>query len=80
MKPRTYLFPGTVNSWRADVPITEKIVWDAMSGAARRGSIRKHISHHTLRHSILAVSRQLLGFVVENRFKNTYCFPKGVVS
>ena len=24
-KPRTYLFPGTVKNWRADVPITEKI-------------------------------------------------------
>ena len=24
MKPKTYLFPGTVNNWRADVPITEK--------------------------------------------------------
>src|SRR5271169_4148828 len=29
MKPKTYLFPGTVNNWRADVPITEKIVWTA---------------------------------------------------
>ncbi len=25
MKPKIYLFPGTVNNWRADVPITEKI-------------------------------------------------------
>jgi len=24
MKPKTYLFPGTVEGWRADVPITEK--------------------------------------------------------
>jgi integrase/recombinase XerD len=28
MKPKTYLFPGTVNNWRADVPITPKVVWE----------------------------------------------------
>ena len=33
MKPRNYLFPGTVNNWRADVPITEKIVWTAGASA-----------------------------------------------
>ena len=31
MKPRTYLFPGTVKNWRADVPITAKIVWTAVA-------------------------------------------------
>ena len=31
MKPKTYLFPGTVNNWRADMPITEKIVWKAVA-------------------------------------------------
>ena len=35
MKPKTYLFPGTVNNWRADVPITEKIVWKAVAEAAK---------------------------------------------
>src|SRR3981189_1637195 len=25
MKPKTYLFPGTVKGWRADVPITKKV-------------------------------------------------------
>ena len=35
MKPKTYLFPGTVNNWRADVPITEKIVWTAVAEAAK---------------------------------------------
>jgi integrase len=29
MKPKTYLFPGTVNNWRADVPITGKVPWEA---------------------------------------------------
>ena len=51
MKPKTYLFPGTVNNWRADVPITEKIVWTAVAEAAKRAGISKHVSPHTLRHS-----------------------------
>ncbi len=51
MKPKTYLFPGMVNNWRADVPITEKIVWDAVDHAARQAGIKKHVSPHTLRHS-----------------------------
>jgi len=34
MKPKTYLFPGMVDNWRADVPIKQKIVWSA--GRKRR--------------------------------------------
>ena len=30
MRPQTYLFPGTVNHRRADKPITEKMVWQAV--------------------------------------------------
>jgi len=51
MKPKTYLFPGTVKNWRADVPITEKIVWDAVAHATKQAGIKKHVSPHTLRHS-----------------------------
>jgi integrase/recombinase XerD len=51
MKPRTYLFPGMENNWRADVPITEKIVWTAVSTAAKHAGITKRVSPHTLRHS-----------------------------
>src|SRR6267154_4422594 len=51
MKPKTYLFPGTVNHWRADVPITEKIVWTAVAEAAKHAGVSKHVSPHTLRHS-----------------------------
>jgi len=29
MKPKTYLFPGTVNGLRADKPITPKVLWEA---------------------------------------------------
>ncbi len=51
MKPKTYLFPGMENNWRADVPITEKVVWTAVSTAAKAAGIRKRVSPHTLRHS-----------------------------
>jgi site-specific recombinase XerD len=50
MKPKRYLFPGTVKGWRADVPITEKIVWQAVNEAAKRAGITKHVSPHSLRH------------------------------
>jgi integrase/recombinase XerD len=51
MKPKTYLFPGLVNGWRADVPITPKVVWDAVAAARERAAIDKHVTPHTLRHS-----------------------------
>ena len=51
MKPKTYLFPGTVKGWRADVPITEKIIWTAVAEAKKRAGIVKRVSPHTLRHS-----------------------------
>jgi site-specific recombinase XerD len=50
MKPQTYLFPGTVNGWRADKPISEKIVWQAVREACIRAGIKKRVSPHTLRH------------------------------
>ena len=50
MKPKTYLFPGTVNDWRADIPITTKMPWEACREAAQRAGITKHVSPHTLRH------------------------------
>jgi len=51
MKPQTYLFPGTVNGWRADKPITEKIVWGAVRQACIRAGIKKRVTPHTLRHA-----------------------------
>jgi integrase/recombinase XerD len=50
MRPKTYLFPGTVNNWRADVPITGKVVWAACHEAAVRAGLKKHIYPHLLRH------------------------------
>src|SRR5271167_1420228 len=51
MKPQTYLFPGTVNNWRADVPITPKVVWKAVNEAGKRAGIRNRVAPHLLRHS-----------------------------
>jgi integrase/recombinase XerD len=50
MKPGTYLFPGTVNGWRADKPVTEKMAWQAVHEARIRAGITKHVTPHTLRH------------------------------
>jgi integrase/recombinase XerD len=50
MRPQTWLFPGTVSNWRADKPVTPKIVWQAVRKACVRAGIRKHVTPHTLRH------------------------------
>jgi site-specific recombinase XerD len=51
MKPKNWLFPGTVDGWRADKPITPKVVWDAIQSAAQRAGIEKRVYAHLLRHS-----------------------------
>src|SRR3954453_11945914 len=51
MRPKTYLFPGTRNGWRADKPITPKVIWEAVQHAARKVGIQKHVTPHTLRHA-----------------------------
>jgi site-specific recombinase XerD len=51
MKPKTYLFPGTINGSRADRPITPKVPWEACREAARRAGITKAVRPHLLRHS-----------------------------
>ena len=51
MKPKTWLFPGTIAGWRADKPITPKVVWDACQAAATRAHLEKRVSAHLLRHS-----------------------------
>jgi integrase/recombinase XerD len=51
MKPKTFLFPGMVNNWRADVPINHKVVWCAVREATERAGIQKRVSPHTLRHT-----------------------------
>jgi integrase/recombinase XerD len=51
MKPKRYLFPGTVQGWRADVPVTTKLPWEACQEAAKRAGLTKRVSPHILRHS-----------------------------
>jgi integrase/recombinase XerD len=51
MRPQTYLFPGTKDGWRADKPITPRVIWDAVRFAARAAGINRRVSPHTLRHS-----------------------------
>lgn len=51
MKPKTWLFPGTVNGLRADVPISEKMSWAACQKAAQKAGLKKRVSPHILRHS-----------------------------
>jgi len=50
MRPKTWLFPGTIQNWRADKPITPKVVWDACRVAAARAQLEKRVSPHLLRH------------------------------
>jgi integrase/recombinase XerD len=51
MQPETYLFPGTKNGWRADKPITPKVLWEACREAAQAAGITKDVRPHLLRHS-----------------------------
>ena len=51
MRPKTWLFPGTIQNWRADKPITPKVVWEACRVAATRAQLQKRVSPHLLRHS-----------------------------
>jgi hypothetical protein len=44
MKPKTWLFQGTLHNWRADRPITPKVVWDACRAAAERAGLTKRVS------------------------------------
>ena len=43
--------PRLRKGWRADVPITDKVVWCACKEAARNAGIEKRVTPHLLRHS-----------------------------
>jgi hypothetical protein len=49
MRPQTWLFPGMVHNWRADKPITKRVLWDAVVIVERAG-LRKRVSPHLIRH------------------------------
>lgn len=42
---------GTVHNWRADKPITPKVLWEACREAAQAAGITKEVRPHLLRHS-----------------------------
>ena len=46
MRPKTWLFPGTIQNWRADKPITAKVAWAACRRAATRAQLKKRVSPH----------------------------------
>jgi site-specific recombinase XerD len=51
MRPTTYLFPGTVANWRADKPISDKLLRGACARAAKNAGLRKRCNPHLLRHT-----------------------------
>lgn len=53
MKPKTFLFSGMENNWRADVPVTTKVAWIAVTEAAKAAGITTRVSPHTLRHLLM---------------------------
>src|SRR5215475_8848371 len=47
MKPKTYLFPGMVDGWRADKPLTPKCVWTAGTRCRQaRGNQEARVAAH----------------------------------
>jgi integrase/recombinase XerD len=50
-KPKLYMFPSRTRGLPVEEPISDKTVWIACSEAARRASIHKRVTPHTLRHS-----------------------------
>ena len=50
MRPKNYLFPGTVNGWRADKPITAKVIWEAVQLAANGPESKSMLRRTRLRH------------------------------
>ena len=50
-KPKEYLFPSRGERRGADVPLSDKTVWQVCGDAAKKAGITKHVTPHTLRHS-----------------------------
>ena len=51
MRPKTWLFPGTIQNWRADKPITPKVVVGGLSQRRHPRPVGETVSPHLLRHS-----------------------------
>jgi integrase/recombinase XerD len=50
-RPKTYIFSSTAGHLGVDHPISDKGVWHAVHGAAKRARLSKIIGPHTLRHT-----------------------------
>jgi integrase/recombinase XerD len=50
-KPKVYLFPSRGERRGADVPLSDKTVWQVCGDAAKQAGIAKRVTPHTLRHS-----------------------------
>jgi integrase/recombinase XerD len=50
-RPKIYLFPSTAGRLGVEKPISDKTVWHAVRGAAKRAGLTKTIGPHTLRHT-----------------------------
>src|SRR4029450_11261587 len=51
MRPKTWLFAGTIQYCGAQQPLPPQVVWDACRDAATRAQLEKRVSPHLLRHS-----------------------------
>src|SRR5271169_3729234 len=90
MKPKTYLFPGTVNGSRADKPITPKVLWEACREAAQRAGITKPVRPHLLRHSFPPIwwkvertcrpFRRCSGIPTSNPLLSTFICPSATLN
>ncbi len=47
LKAKTYRFPGMENNWRADVLVTTRVAWTAVTEAAKAAGITRRVSPHT---------------------------------
>ena len=50
-RPKIYLFPSTAGRLGVEKPMSDKTVWHAVLGAAKRAGLTKTIGPHTLRHT-----------------------------
>ena len=50
-RPKTYIFSSSAGHLGIDNPISDKTVWHACRGAAKRAGLSKIIGPHTLRHT-----------------------------
>ncbi len=50
-RPKIYLFPSTAGRLGIEKPMSDKSVWHAVRGAAKRAGLTKTIGPHTLRHT-----------------------------